>query len=134
MIGVLVASHSEEAARGIAKIAEEMSGRGSVPVRGIGGNDAGGLGLSIPKVYQALVSLLSECDGVLIVPDIGSSVLSSRAAIDMLPPGDMQRVAIANAPILEGAMLAAIESSAGSDLAEVSDAAKEAKNLNKTER
>lgn len=134
MIGVLVASHSEEAARGITKIAEEMSGQGNVPVLGVGGNDYGGLGLSIPKVYQALVNLLAKCDGVLIVPDIGSSVLSSRAAVGMLPPDDIQRVAIANAPILEGAMLAAIESSAGSDLAEVHDAATEAKNLNKSER
>lgn len=134
MIGLLVASHSEDAAKGITKIAEEMSGQGSVPIRGVGGSENGGLGLSIPKVYQALVDLLAECDGVLIVPDIGSSVLSSRAAVAMLSPDDASRVAIANAPILEGAMLAAIESFAGSNLTEVYDAAKEAKNLNKSER
>jgi len=134
MIGVLVASHSEEAASGIAKIAKEMSGQGNVPVVGVGGNESGGLGLSVPKVYRALMALLERCDGVLIVPDIGSSVLASRAAVDMLTPEVMDKVAIANAPILEGAMLAAIESFIGSDLAAVLDAAKEAKNLDKSER
>jgi len=134
MIGVLVASHSEEAASGIAKIAKEMSGQGNVPVVGVGGNESGGLGLSVPKVYRALMALLERCDGVLIVPDIGSSVLASRAAVDMLAPEVVDKVAIANAPILEGAMLAAIESFIGSDLAAVLGAAKEAKNLDKSER
>lgn len=133
MIGVLVVSHSNEAASGIAKIATEMSGHGDVPVIGVGGNETGGLGVSVPNVYQTLVDLLARCDGVLIVPDIGSSVLSSRGAIGMLSPDDASRVTIANAPILEGAMLAAIESSTGSDLATVADAAKEAKNLDKSE-
>lgn len=133
MIGILVVSHSAEAASGIAKIATEMSGHGDVPVVGVGGNESGGLGISVPNVYQALLDLLDHCDGVLIVPDIGSSVLSSRGAIGMLSPDDAARVEIANAPILEGAMLAAIESSTGSDLATVADAAKEAKNLDKSE-
>lgn len=132
MIGILVVSHSGEAASGIAKIAMEMSGHGEVPVVGVGGNESGGLGSSVPGVYQALLDLLSCCDGVLIVPDIGSSVLSSRGAIGMLSPDDAPRAVIANAPILEGAMLAAIESSAGSDLATVADAAKEARNLDKS--
>lgn len=78
MIGILVVSHSGEAASGIAKIATEMSGHGDVPVVGVGGNESGGLGISVPNVYQALLDLLDHCDGVLIVPDIGSSVLSSR--------------------------------------------------------
>lgn len=133
MIGILIVSHSGEAANGIAKIAREMSGQGCVPVAGVGGNESGGLGISIPKVYQALLEMLADSDGVLVVPDIGSSVLSSRGAIGMLSPDDAARVAVANAPILEGAMLAAIESAAGSELAAVEAAAEEAKNLDKSE-
>jgi dihydroxyacetone kinase phosphotransfer subunit len=134
MVGILIVSHSEDAARGIAEIARGMSGVGDgVPILGVGGNDEGGLGVSVGKIMDALSGLLPKCDGVLILPDLGSSILSSRGAVGMLPPEDAAKVALANAPVLEGAMLAAVEASAGSNLAEVAESAREARNLDKSE-
>jgi dihydroxyacetone kinase phosphotransfer subunit len=134
MIGILIVSHSEDAARGIAQIAAGMSGAGDdVPIVGVGGNDEGGLGVSVPKIFEALADMLPRCDGILIIPDLGSSILSSRGAIGMLSPEEASKVLIADAPVLEGAMLAAVEASADSDLAAVAGSASEAKNLKKSD-
>jgi len=134
MTGILIVSHSEDAARGIKQIAAGMSGAGDdVPIAGVGGNDEGGLGVSVAKIFDALSDMLTRCDGVLIIPDLGSSILSSRGAMEMLSTEDASRVVIADAPALEGAMLAAVEASAGSDLGTVAEAASEAKNLKKSD-
>jgi dihydroxyacetone kinase DhaKLM complex PTS-EIIA-like component DhaM len=77
--------------------------------------------------------MLPKTDGVLIVPDLGSSILSSRTALELLPPEDSSRVIIADAPVLEGAMMAAVEASGGSDLATVAESAREARDLQKGE-
>lgn len=131
MIGILVVSHSGEAASGIARVARETSGS-KVDVRGVGGNEDGGLGVPVSPVFDALTEMLGQNDGVLILPDLGSSVLSSRSAIALLPPEDASRVAIANAPVLEGAVLASVEASIGSPLEKVEATAVEARNLDKT--
>lgn len=135
MVGILIVSHSEKAAEGIAEIAIGMSSTGRrLPIVAVGGNDHGGLGVSVTKVYEALAAMLPKADeGVVILPDLGSSVLSSRAAIEMLSPDDAKKIVIADAPVLEGAMVASVEASAGSSLEEVLEAAKEARNLNKTD-
>jgi Uncharacterized protein conserved in bacteria len=134
MLGILVVSHSEKAAEGIADVARGMSGAADdVLVAGVGGNDSGGLGVSVGKILDALNAMLPKVEGVLLVPDLGSSILSSRGAIGMLSPEDAGRVLVANGPVLEGAMMAAVEASAGSDLAAVADAANDARNLDKSE-
>ena len=132
MLGILIVSHSEDAARGIAQIAEGMApSKGSVAVSGVGGNDDGGLGVSVAKIYAALTEMLPRCDGILVLPDLGSSVLSSRGAIGMLSDEEAAKIIIADAPVLEGAMMAAVEASTGSDLETVAATARDAKNLKK---
>ncbi|MDR3321944.1 MAG: PTS mannose transporter subunit IID [Synergistaceae bacterium] len=134
MVGILIVSHSEDAARGIAEIASGMSGAGGdVPIVWAGGGDDGGLGVSVPRRLEALTEMLPTCEGVLILPDLGSSILSSRGAIEMLSPKDASKVMIADAPILEGAMMAAVEASAESDLESVAQSAAEARNLKKVD-
>ncbi|ACZ19775.1 dihydroxyacetone kinase phosphoryl donor subunit DhaM [Thermanaerovibrio acidaminovorans] len=131
MIGILVVSHSPKAAQGISEIASAMS-QGSVPVVGVGGSEDGGLGTSVPAIYEALTELLDRCDGVVVVPDLGSAVLSARAALEMLPQPD--RVVIADGPVLEGAMMGAVQASVGSGLDEVARTVFEARNLEKSKR
>ncbi|MDR1915775.1 MAG: PTS mannose transporter subunit IID [Synergistaceae bacterium] len=134
MVGILVVSHSLSAAEGIVQIALEMSGgSGMVKIAGIGGNDTGGLGITAQKILDSLKQILEHSNEVLILPDIGSSILSARNAIELLPPEDASKVIIADAPILEGALMAAIEASLGSDLLKVAASAGEARNLRKTD-
>jgi dihydroxyacetone kinase phosphotransfer subunit len=134
MIGVLVVSHSADAAKGIRDIAVVMSGDARVFITGVGGDGEGGLGVSVPRIFDILRDMLSKTDGVVIVPDLGSSVLSSRAAVELLDPADTARTVIADAPVLEGAMMAAVEASIGSDLAAVAKCAIEARDLRKNDR
>ena len=129
MIGILVVSHSAQAAAGIVEIASQMSG--GACVKGVGGNDSGGIGSSVPMVVEALSEMLSLCDSVVMIPDLGSSVLSARAVLDMLDEADAKRVRIADAPVLEGAVVAAIEAGAGSSMEDVLSSAKEARNMEK---
>ena len=131
MIGVLVVSHSRDAAKGIRDVASGMAGGdGGAPIVGVGGKD-GGLGVSVTEISDALAKMLRVTDGVVIIPDLGSSVLSSRGAIELLPPDDAARVAIADAPVLEGAMMAAVEASQGAALAAVLQSACDSRNLRK---
>ncbi|MDR0648213.1 MAG: PTS mannose transporter subunit IID [Synergistaceae bacterium] len=132
MVGILIVSHSEDAARGIAQIARAMSvAGGDMQIVGVGGNDDGGLGVSVAKISEALTEMLPKCDGILILPDLGSSVLSSRSAVGMLPDEEATKIVMTDAPVLEGAMLASIEASTGADLPAVAKIAQEAKNLKK---
>jgi dihydroxyacetone kinase DhaKLM complex PTS-EIIA-like component DhaM len=135
MVGVLVVSHSADAAKGIRDIAVGMSGdaRGAFII-GVGGDGEGGLGVSVSRIFDVLRDMLSKTDGVVIVPDLGSSVLSSRAAVELLDPADAARTVIADAPVLEGAMLAVVEASIGSDLAAVAKCAIAARDLRKNDR
>ena len=82
-------------------------------------------------VFEALSEMLSLCDSVVMIPDLGSSVLSARAVLDMLDEADAKRVRIADAPVLEGAVVAAIEAGAGSSMEDVLSSAKEARNMEK---
>jgi dihydroxyacetone kinase DhaKLM complex PTS-EIIA-like component DhaM len=132
MLGILVVSHSADAARGIRDIALGMAGGGEVLISGVGGS-GGELGVSVSDIFDALTEMLPRTDGVLIVPDIGSSLLSSASAIGLLRPADAARVMVADAPALEGAMMAAVEASAGSSLEAVAAAAGEAWSLRKGE-
>jgi dihydroxyacetone kinase phosphotransfer subunit len=132
MVGILIVSHSEDAALGIAQIAREMSvANDGIPIIGVGGNDDGGLGVSVMKITEALNEMLPKCDGILLLPDLGSSILSSRSAMAMLPDGDAAKIYIADAPVLEGAMLAAVEASTGASLEDVAKVAEDAKKLKK---
>jgi dihydroxyacetone kinase phosphotransfer subunit len=133
MVGILVVSHSADAAKGIRDIAVGMSGDGNLLIIGVGGDDNGSLGVSVSKISEALEKMLPKTEGVLIVPDLGSSVIASRTARELLVDGDSSRVMIADAPVLEGAMMAAVEASGGSDLATVADCASEARNLRKSD-
>ena len=130
MLGLLIVSHSEDAARGIAQIAEGMAG-GKVKIAWAGGNDEGGLGVSVAKILDSLTQMLPETEGILIIPDLGSSVLSARSALEMLPREDTAKALIADAPILEGSMMAAVEASCGSSLEKVAQTASDSRNLRK---
>jgi len=129
MIGLLVVSHSRDAAKGITEIASQMCG-GKVPLRGVGGSDQGELGTSVPRILEALKELLDQAEGILILPDLGSAVLSARTALEFLQDGT-DRITFADAPILEGTMMAAVEASTGSPLSRVRQVAEEAHLLKK---
>ena len=130
MIGILVVCHSAKAAEGIAEIASQMAGE-KVKVVGVGGNEEGEIGTSIADIYAALSELLNECEGVVVIPDLGSAVLSTKAALGFLADEQKSKVVIADAPVLEGTMMAAVEASTGSPKEKVMQVAESAHLLKK---
>ena len=99
----------------------------------LGGAEGGGLGTSVPSILDALQTLLDRCDEVVLIPDLGSAVLSAGVALDLL--GDeASRVTVVDAPVLEWAMMGAVEASLGSDAAKVASVARDARHLQKLHR
>ena len=122
-VGIVIVSHSPEVARGAADMVRQMVGR-EVPLAWCGGNPAGGLGTSVESVLAAIETAWSE-RGVAILVDLGGAETNSEMAIELLPPERKHKVVVCNAPIVEGAVMAATEASGGSSLEEVRRTAEE---------
>ena len=127
-VGIVLVSHSAPLAEGAAELAGQVSGSGVI-IGTAGGTEDGRIGTSIDKVERA-VRLADSGAGVVIVPDLGSSVLTVRALLsdaDDLPG----QVAVADAPFVEGAVAATVTAAAGGDVKAVLNAAEEARHARK---
>ena len=78
-VGIVLVSHSAALAEGAAEVAGQISG-GSVVIAPAGGTDEGGIGTSIARVRRA-VQAAGSTAGVVVLPDLGSSVLTVRALL-----------------------------------------------------
>ena len=125
-VGIVLVSHSADLASGLADLVGELSG-GEVPVLVAAGTDDGRIGTSYDRVRQA-ISDASRGAGVLILPDLGSSVLISRTVLEDHPDPS---VVVVDAPFVEGAVAATLTASTGADLAAVVTAAEEARDVRK---
>jgi PTS hybrid protein len=125
-VGIVLVSHSAHLAAGLRELVGEIS-RDADAVVTAGGTEDGGVGTS----YELIRRAIEEADhgaGVVVLPDLGSSVLTARAVLDDDPRED---VILVDAPFVEGAISAAVVASAGASLAEVVQAAEEARETRK---
>ncbi|GGF30361.1 PTS-dependent dihydroxyacetone kinase phosphotransferase subunit DhaM [Halobacillus andaensis] len=119
-VGIVLISHSPKVVEGIKDILNQVAN--DVPVELAGGTDQGGIGTSIEKIQSAIDRAHTD-SGVLIIYDLGSAMMNAEVAVEMSEFDDIE---IANAPLLEGAYVAAVESSMGKSLSEVQQAAEQA--------
>jgi PTS hybrid protein len=129
-VGIVLVSHSAALAEGTAELAGQVGG-GAVLIAPAGGTSDGRLGTSADKVASAVRSASSGGGGVVVLPDLGSSVLTVRA---LLAEGDLSGfgpVELADAPFVEGAVAAAVVAAAGGSIKDVLDAAQEARHAGK---
>lgn len=126
MVGIVVVSHSDELARGLADLAAQVAGP-EVPIEAAGGGPDGTLGTEEPRVREA-IARAERGDGVVVLCDLGSAILTVR---HLLEERDGNGVVLADAPLVEGAVAAVVMSSAGFKLHEVAGAAEEARGANK---
>ncbi|MEV8633907.1 phosphoenolpyruvate--protein phosphotransferase [Streptosporangium sp. NPDC051023] len=122
MVGIVLISHSGPLAAEVAALAERICDV-DVPLASAGGTEDGGLGSSA-ELVAAMIKRVDQGDGVVLIPDLGGSVLTARL---FEAPG----VAIADVPFVEGAIAAVISASAGSSLRAVLAAAEEARSFRK---
>src|SRR5579864_1462473 len=107
-VGIVIVSHSPKVAEGAADMVRQMVG-GDVPLAWTGGNSAGGLGTSFEAITEAINRAWSPA-GVAMLVDLGGAETNSEMAIEMLPEDRRARVLVCNAPVVEGAVIAATES------------------------
>ncbi len=122
-VGIVIVSHSPKVAEGAADMVRQMVG-GSVPLACTGGDPGGGLGTSAGAILHAIEAAWSDA-GVAILVDLGGAETNSEMAVEMLGPERRALVVVCNAPIVEGAVVAAAESSGGSSLDAVRRVAEE---------
>jgi dihydroxyacetone kinase phosphotransfer subunit len=122
-VALVIVSHSPLVAKGAADMVREMVGD-EVRVAACGGDPGGGLGTDVAAIKAAIESVYSPA-GVAVLVDLGGALTNSEMAIELLPPAWQEHVVICDAPIVEGAVLAATEASGGSGLAQVRAVAEE---------
>ncbi|HZO72696.1 MAG TPA: phosphoenolpyruvate--protein phosphotransferase [Ktedonobacteraceae bacterium] len=120
-VGLVIVAHSAQLAAGVAELAGQMT-KGAVRIIASGGAGDGVLGTSADVILTA-IQTADDTDGVLILLDLGSAILSTEMALEMLDDEQRHRVTLTYAPLVEGAVTAALEASLGHSLAQVKTAA-----------
>lgn len=129
-VGIVLVSHSPAVAGSVAELAGELAGP-SVAIRPAGGTDDGRFGTSI-ELIAAAVAAADSGDGVCVIMDMGSSVLTAKTLLEDLEDDDgAPAVRLADAPFAEGAVAAAVLASTGQDLDTVVGSAEQAWSMRK---
>jgi phosphoenolpyruvate---glycerone phosphotransferase subunit DhaM len=126
MVGIVVVSHSASLARGVAELAGQMAGP-DLAIEIAGGGPEGSLGSDEALVRDA-IRRADSGDGVIVLGDLGSAILTVRHVLEHQENGHVRLV---DAPLVEGTVAAAVVASMGSGLADVAQAAEEARGANK---
>src|SRR5215469_6002252 len=128
-VGLVIVSHSRCLAEGVVELAEQMA-HGNVRLIAAGGTEDGSIGTSLTKVTHAIFNADSG-DGVVVLVDLGSAALVAEMALEQLTTLHRQRVRISNGPLVEGAVIAAVEAAVGAPLDQILATAESAKELGK---
>ena len=120
MVGLVVVSHSASLADGVVELAREMGGE-EVKIEAAGGMDDGSVGTDAALVQAAIERAMSD-EGVLVLMDLGSALMSAEMAVEMVEDGS--HVLLSEAPLVEGAVAAAASAKGGASLEEVAEEAR----------
>ncbi|HKX75608.1 MAG TPA: phosphoenolpyruvate--protein phosphotransferase [Acidimicrobiia bacterium] len=118
MVGIVVVSHSRRLAEAAVALALEMVHGQPPPIAIAAGLDPDTLGTDAMAVKAAIESLDSP-EGVVVLMDLGSAVLSTELALDLIDPGLAERVVLTPAPLVEGLVAAVVQAASGAGAVEV---------------
>ena len=121
LVGLVIVSHSAKVADGTLELARQMAGD-DVRIVAAGGMSDGAIGTDAGRILAAIIAADAGA-GVVVMTDLGSAVLSASTAVELLDPAQAARIRLSRGPVVEGAIIAAIQASIGDDLAAVCDAA-----------
>ena len=117
MVNILIISHSKKIAEGAKELAEEMK-QADILIEAVGGTVDGELGTDPDAIENKLKTMNCE-DGIVVLADLGSTVMSFNMIKEWLAEDKQDKIILANAPLVEGAVFGAIEASLGKNLKEV---------------
>ena len=134
MIGLVVVAHSADVVRGV--VAMVVQAAPDVPVDGAGGLSGGRLGTNGLEVADALRRVLEANgrDHILVLLDLGSASMAVDLALDELDLADRALIRLTEAPLVEGAVLAAVAAAGGAGVDAVAAAAERARTMPKLPR
>lgn len=113
MVGIVIVSHSEKVAQGVVELCKQMAPE--VAMVAAGGLPGGEIGTDFQRIYEAVESVMSD-DGVAVLFDLGSALMTAEMVVEQFEEG---KVMLADAPIVEGAVVAAVSASMGLSLSQV---------------
>jgi PTS hybrid protein len=125
-VGIVLVSHSPALAQGLAELLAQI-GSEEVPLAVAGGASDGRLGTSV-ELVEAAIGRADFGEGVVIIPDLGSAVLTVRT---VLGGGNDHGAVLVDAPFVEGAVAAAVTAASGGSVDEVAEAARQARDVPK---
>ncbi len=119
VVGIIIVSHSKQLAEGVRELSLQMV-QGEVAVAIAAGIDdpENPLGTDTMQVYQAIASVYSD-DGVLVLMDLGSAVMSAEMALEFFPDEQRQNIHLCAAPLVEGTIAAVVAAASGKDIYQV---------------
>ena len=118
MVGIVIVSHSEKIAEGVKEVAEQMVPE--VKIYSAGGTDDGRIGTDAMKISAAIENAFDK-DGVILLFDLGSSLMNAEMAIEFLDEDIKSKVEVIDAPLVEGAIVAAVYASMNKTIEEIKD-------------
>ena len=118
MVGIVIVSHSEKIAEGVKEVAEQMVPE--VKIYSAGGTDDGRIGTDAMKISAAIENAFDK-DGVILLFDLGSSLMNAEMSIEFLDEDIKSKVEIIDAPLVEGAIVAAVYASMNKTIEEIKD-------------
>jgi dihydroxyacetone kinase phosphotransfer subunit len=134
LVGLVLVSHSATLVDGLREMVVQVAGD-ATPVATAGGTDDGRLGTSAPRIAAAIRSAIDAgASETLVLLDLGSAALSLELATEELDDTERARVHITEAPLVEGAVLAAVQASIGASIDDVVAAAESAATMTKLPR
>ncbi len=128
MVGIVIVSHSSKIAEGIKDLTDQVapSHKGIVCA---GGLEDGEIGTDAVRISEA-IKTANDGDGVVVLADLGSGIMSAETAIELLEDEDIN-VKLADAPVVEGSIAAAVTAACGSTMEQVITAAEQTRTVNK---
>ena len=116
MVGFVIVSHSRKLAEGVVELAKMMAP--DVPQVAAGGLEDGSFGTSFERILEAVNEIYSE-DGVIVLMDLGSAVMTTEMVIETF---EGKKVEMVDCPLVEGAVVATIDSVGGMDFESIKKA------------
>lgn len=116
MVSLVLVSHSKALAESLVGLIRQMAGETlKIGVAAGAGPDHNEFGTDATDIARAITEVDSP-DGVLVLMDLGSAILSAEMALELIPPEVRQRVRFCPGPLVEGGIAAGVQASLGSDI------------------
>ena len=118
-VGIVIVSHSRQLAEGVRELAVQMvQGKVSLAVAAGIDDPKNPLGTDAIQVYEAIASIYND-QGVIVLMDLGSALMSAEMAVEFLSEEQRKKVHLCEAPLVEGAIAAAVAAASGCNIQQV---------------